>query len=249
MASLKAWIRPAQRVALRTFKCLYVYGFIGVALPSIFALLLQFYVVLPVHTWFVSAEAAVTQAQTGISNTTDSPPASPAQRHHLYPLAEHTIHILQDYALGLVYLRILGRFVITAPTSRAAEAFRRITADGYLNPNVRLATRFFVLPVIVVTALLLLLPPFTVSIVVNGVKTFAPSLSLDEESETKLYRYSFPLGAGCIVLVLGLSELGRATSRWRARIRDEVYLVGERLHNFGERKPPVGSKSVVRKER
>lgn len=29
--------------------------------------------------------------------------------------------------------------------------------------------------------------------------------------------------------------------RWRARIRDEAYLIGERLHNFGERKPKVRS--------
>lgn len=30
--------------------------------------------------------------------------------------------------------------------------------------------------------------------------------------------------------------IGVAFRGWRQRIRDEVYLIGERLHNFGERK-------------
>ena len=168
-------------------------------------------------------------------------------------LAGHTIHILQDYALGLLYVRMAGRLIITAPASRAAEAFRRITQDGYLNPNIRLATRFFVLPVTLIAAFLLLFPPLVTNIGLMATRAFASPESwagiMDAEFETKMYRYSYPLAASGVVLVLGVREVGKATSRWRARIRDEVYLVGERLHNFGEKKPPPGSKSVVRKDK
>lgn len=32
--------------------------------------------------------------------------------------------------------------------------------------------------------------------------------------------------------------------RWKQSVRDEVYLIGERLHNHGERRPPMMSVSV-----
>ena len=164
-------------------------------------------------------------------------------------IAEHSIHILQDYALRLLYVRIGSRLVIAAPASRAAEAFRRITADGYLNPNVRLATRFFVLPVTLISAFVLLFPPALAKVAATFSNTLLSTPLMDAETQTRFYRYSYPFAAGSVMLVVGVAQLGKATSRWRARIRDEVYLVGERLHNFGEKKPPVGSKSVVRKER
>ena len=34
--------------------------------------------------------------------------------------------------------------------------------------------------------------------------------------------------------------LSRAFSGWRRKIRDEVYLIGERLHNFGDGKRANG---------
>lgn len=34
--------------------------------------------------------------------------------------------------------------------------------------------------------------------------------------------------------------LVRLLGRWRLVVRDEVYLIGERLHNFGDRKAGVG---------
>ncbi|KAF2485130.1 hypothetical protein BDY17DRAFT_97138 [Neohortaea acidophila] len=257
---LYACIGPLQRFTIRVLKCCYVYGFIGVVLPCIFALVLQFYFILPLHTAFVStsttAQEPATQTSTNSTSTlTDQTTNSTANAAWaptnlpLPSLAEHSIHILQDYALGLLYVRIASRLVIASPASKAAEAFRRITAAGYTNPNFRLATRFFVLPVCLLSALLLLLPPLITSIGLTATRTLAPKIQLSAELVTKAYRYSYPLASTCGVLALTAAELGRATSRWRARIRDEVYLVGERLHNFGEKKPPAGSRSVVRKER
>jgi E3 ubiquitin-protein ligase MARCH6 len=37
-------------------------------------------------------------------------------------------------------------------------------------------------------------------------------------------------------------EAVRMLTRWRLVVRDEVYLIGERLHNFGERKAPTQSR-------
>ncbi|KAK5108460.1 hypothetical protein LTR62_008278 [Meristemomyces frigidus] len=264
---VRAWTAPLGRYAMRTMKCFYVYGFVALVLPTLFALILQFYLILPLHTYAVSLESvSVDQAAaapslnstlstsilTTLTNVTNLTAPTPSLSQSSLPaLASHTIHILQDYCLGLLYVRIASRLVISAPTSRAAEAFRRITAEGYLNPNLRLATRFMIAPLSLIAALLLLAPPAAAGVAItvlrNSTETVAGLLS--EEVGTKMYRYSYPVTAAVGVLLVCASELGEATSRWRARIRDEVYLVGERLHNFGEKRPPVGTRSVMRRER
>lgn len=47
-------------------------------------------------------------------------------------------------------------------------------------------------------------------------------------------RFSYPTVLAVLLTVLGAVALGRALARWRRKIRDEVYLVGEKLHNYGE---------------
>jgi E3 ubiquitin-protein ligase MARCH6 len=258
IVDFKAWVEPLKRVSVRALKCMYVYGFFGIMLPIFFALFLQFYVVLPLHTWTASAAASISSDVQSTNNSTAAVAlnltsaltsnATQSGDTQMGSLTEHSFHVFQDYTLGLLYVRVFSRMIIAAPASRAAEAFRRVTADGYLNPNIRLATRFFVLPATIVAAVALLLPPILTKIAITAVQAFT-SAALDATARTVLYRYSYPIAASIIVAVLGAAELGKATSRWRARIRDEAYLVGERLHNFGEKKPPPGSKSVIRKER
>ena len=255
IVDFKAWMEPLKRVSIRALKCMYVYGFFGIMLPVFFALFLQFYVVLPLHTWAASTTSSDLQS---VNNGTAAVAlnltrgltsnATQSGDTQMGPLTEHSFHIFQDYTLGLLYVRVFSRMIIAAPASRAAEAFRRVTADGYLNPNIRLATRFFVLPATFIAAVVLLLPPICLKVAITAVQGFTSAV-LDATARTILYRYSYPIAASIIVTVLGAAELGKATSRWRARIRDEAYLVGERLHNFGEKKPPPGSKSVARKER
>ncbi|KXT02682.1 hypothetical protein AC578_1157 [Pseudocercospora eumusae] len=257
---LKAWTDAAKKYTLQAAKCLYVYGFLAM-LPLVFALLLQFYFILPLHTYLVAnlAPALKEAAANGTNsttmnflNTTITAFATKGNQteslDQLSPtLADHAVHIFSDYALGFLYLRIALRAITSTPTSRAAEAVRRITADGYFNPDVRLATRFFILPITLLSITLLTAPLGLANALLNFL-TWA-SITLPETMVITINRYSYPITAGWILFILGSSEVMKATGRWRARIRDEVYLVGERLHNFGEKRPPVGSKSVVRRER
>ena len=270
VVNLKAWVEPTKRFGVSALKCVYVYGFLGLIVPMIFAFVLQFYIVLPLHTWSASvAQAAanaqkdaltttitktvtktVTESTHAISLSNDVPLNSTQQAEGaMGTVVEHTFHVLQDYTIGLLYVRIFSRMVLGAPASRAAEAFRRITANGYLDPDVKLATRFFVLPTSLIAAILLAGPPLLAKLAMFVVQRVMVQDVLADEVRTKLYRYSYPIAASIIVAVLGALELSKATARWRTRIRDEAYLVGERLHNFGERRPPPGSKSVVRKEK
>ncbi|USW52718.1 Putative Zinc finger, RING-type [Septoria linicola] len=275
---VNAWVKAAKKITLRTLRCLYVYGFVGLVMPFIFAMVLQFYFIMPLHTYLVASvrpalsEAAISGASNSTlgnstvgavvnatlnslaqhgSNVTE-PLGTPAKPS----VAEHSVHVLADSALGMLVGRIVLRSIVTAPTSRAAEAFRRITADGYLNPNARIATRFCILPAILISSVLLLAPLGLGNLMISLVTWLGPQMvsnfeGVTEEVQILVMRYSYPVTAAWVASLWAAKQITKATSRWRARIRDEVYLVGERLHNFGEKKPPPGTREVrvVKKER
>jgi E3 ubiquitin-protein ligase MARCH6 len=240
---LRAWLTRAATIVLQFFRCAYVYGFLGIALPTFFAFVLQFYIILPLHTYLVASaheEAALAATISNSTTTTNltsqtfnqtdfSSPTSPPKGPWL---ASHNIHMLQDFALGLLYCRIVSRTLVSAPSSRAAEAFRRITAAGYLNPNVRLATRFLIIPSLLLATATFALPPLAAYILIaasTSLPTFGSGFAAqlqDPDLQTLLYRYSYPCAGTLVASALVLAALSRATERWRARVRDEVYLVG-----------------------
>jgi len=56
----------------------------------------------------------------------------------------------------------------------------------------------------------------------------------EPELRMKLYRYAYPGLMASVLATYCAVLLKRQIGVWRVRIRDEVYLIGERLHNFGE---------------
>lgn len=262
---IQAWIESIKKYGSRALKCAYVYGFAITVVPVVFALLLQFYLITPLHTYMHSSFAPLVEE--AVANTTGvnitiptivngTNNANATLAHHAnqtttasgsVSIAEHNIHALSDGALAFLFMN-LGRTIVAAPGSRGAEALRRVFIDGYFNPNVRLATRFFILPATLISAVLLLAPLGLAKLLISTLSLFLSSEGIDA-IETLAYRFSYPMAAGLVAIVMGSRALSKATGRCRGRIRDEVYLVGERLHNFGEKKPPVGSRSVVRRER
>ena len=196
-----AFLRQTIVYAGRLFRIIYTYFSFAVVLPSLISLVIEFYINIPMHTYF--------------GNPTD----------------RHIIHFIQDWTLGVLYLKTAGRVIIWYAPSRPADALRGIVRDGWLNPDARLATRSFIFP-----ASLLMSLALTIPLALGWAANHLLSPTTDQAFQTCVYRYSYPA-----VLALGLlfvaSYLFAAAFRgWRQRIRDEVYLIGERLHNFGERK-------------
>ncbi|KAF2215091.1 hypothetical protein CERZMDRAFT_36104 [Cercospora zeae-maydis SCOH1-5] len=230
--NFKVWIAAFQKVIGQALRCVYVYGFVFVVLPLVFAMLLQLYFVLPLHTYLHSTVQSEAQ-----------PAATPT-------VTEYSIHILADSALGVLVARVFLRSILTAPASPAAEAVRRVTADGYLNPNARLATRFVIFPGTLLALALLLIPAniaglFCALVGFLGPRMVSNFAGMSDDVAVAVFRYSYPVAAAWVATLWGADQITKATERWRARIRDEVYLVGERLHNFGEKKPPPVGGSVA----
>ncbi|KAG9944186.1 hypothetical protein KCU85_g8148, partial [Aureobasidium melanogenum] len=246
--NLAAACASIRKQTWRSVRTAYVYGFAVVIVPSLFALVLELYIILPLRTYMGPAAMMQKSANTALNNV---PGAQVSLNNATYTdfteiqtaqvaVASHTFHVLQDWTLGFIYGRVVLRLLLLSRNSRPAAAFRMITRDGFTNPNARLATRAFVLPTLLLFSIVLICPPLIAS-VLDLTNVISASV------RTKVYRYSYPI---CASQMLGLWctwELSEGMRRWRGRIKDEVYLIGERLHNLGERRPPEGSKSVVRR--
>jgi len=138
----------------------------------------------------------------------------------------------------MLWVRILAKVVFATDDSVASRVWRAVISPpprySHTRPNVRIATRAFVVPALLAFAGLTLMP-FAVAEAANRT-VFA---AMDPRTKVLVLRLAYPLAlsvAGWIWLAIGLLN---ATARWRQRMRDEVYLIGERLHNFGERPKPV----------
>ncbi|RMZ66391.1 ring finger membrane [Pyrenophora seminiperda CCB06] len=150
---------------------------------------------------------------------------------YLGPKEPHVVHLIQDWTLGFLYSRLAARVVFANRNSRPARAFGAVVRDGYLYPNARIATRCFLIPVLAL---------FLVAIAVPASLAFVTSRTLyhgaSEATKNQVWRFSFPAVGLSLVFMWASSAVVRLLVRWRLIVRDEVYLIGERLHNFGEKK-------------
>lgn len=203
LATAITLLSTSTKFSLKVLKFTYVWSSLVFVIPFLFAMLLELYLLMPLHAY-------------------------------LGPNEPHVVHVIQDWTLGFLYARLAARVLLSSRTSRPARAFRQITRDGYLNPNARLATRCFLLPVVLI---------FAVAVGVPSVLawTFNRTIWMQADSATKaqVWRFSFPT-LGAFLLTLWMCTEGAAmVNRWRLVVRDEVYLMGERLHNFGDRRAPT----------
>ncbi|KAL8913066.1 MAG: hypothetical protein Q9171_002046 [Xanthocarpia ochracea] len=192
-------------LAVRLARVVYTYTAFGFLLPSLVALAVELYFIVPLHTFFSTS-------------VTD----------------RHIIHFIQDWTLGVLYIKMIGRFILWFEGSRAAIALRNITRNGWTDPNIRLATRGFIFPATVLLSMLLLIP-----LGAGWIANSSVMLNVDAANKSNVYRYSYPCFLALGIGMVAMYHAARAFKGWKRRIRDEVYLIGERLHNFGERKTPA----------
>lgn len=197
IASLAA---SASRASVRAARFAYVWASLILLIPLLFAVLIEFYGLIPLHAY-------------------------------LGPADPHVVHLIQDWTLGFLYARLVARLAFADRASRPARAFAAVVRHGYLEPDARIATRVFVLPALALFALSIVVPS-AVALALNHTVL----LAAEAQTRKMVWRFVFP----CLGLAVGFVWAGReglgVVRRWRGVVRDEVYLVGERLHNFGERR-------------
>ena len=215
--TITSFLRKSAVVSTRLLGLFYVYTSFGILLPALLSVLMEFFFIIPIHTYF--------------STTFESLEIIQSERH--------IIHLVQDWTLGVLYLKMAARLILWYTPARPAVALRAIVRDGWFDPDVRLATRGFIIPTTLAIGIALA-TPLCLGWLANV--TVLHSLSnKDDLFRACVYRYSYPgvLGLGFVIASVWL--LAKAFSGWRKKVRDEVYLIGERLHNFGEIKRRKGS--------
>lgn len=159
---------------------------------------------------------------------------------YLGPTEPHVVHLIQDWTLGFLYARLAARLIFSDRASRPARAFSAVVSNGYLNPNARIATRCFLIPAIGLFAAAIVMPSIF-ALVVNKTAYYAA----DATTKSHVWRFSYPAVGLAILAVWAGKEGLSVMRRWRMVVRDEVYLIGERLHNFGERRAPALQNAAV----
>ncbi|KAL6716845.1 hypothetical protein ACLMJK_004757 [Lecanora helva] len=203
-------LKKAANITLRFLSLLYVYTAFSIFLPALLSICMEFYFIIPAHTYFSTTFTSLEVIQS----------------------ERHIIHLIQDWTLGVLYLKMAARLILWNTPSRPATALRAIVREGWFKPDVRLATRGFILPATLTIGVALGLP-LSLGFLANN--TILHNLSSkDELFRACVYRYAYPGSLALVLLVLSMWGLSKAFSGWRKKVRDEVYLIGERLHNFGE---------------
>ena len=228
IARVQGWTRKSwtevtaglagQRVTsgiIRGLKLVYAYFFLLVMFPLLFSTMMELYITIPLHTYMNPPTAA----------------AAPAGVQQNDEAGRHTVRVIQAWTLGLLYLN-LGTRMITSlfPDSRAAMAVRTVVRRGWLRPDVRVLTRAFIIPGMAFAAVATFGPPLMASFLI---KMEVLGTGVDTVGLKVLYRFSYPAAAIAAVMAKHAVGMAKVFNGWKAGIRDEAYLIGERLHNFG----------------
>ncbi|KAJ8129042.1 hypothetical protein O1611_g4592 [Lasiodiplodia mahajangana] len=200
-------LQRAIVLAYRTIKLAYAYSMLLMVFPILITALVEMYVLIPLHTYMgTGGTLRLDSGQDG-----------------------HTVRIIQAWTLGILYLK-LGSRALTLYGGRPSHAVRAVLRQGWLEPDIGVLTRAFVIPGLVASAIMLLMPPLFAWATLNWALDSATDVSY--EMQVSAYRLAYPLTALFWFGLVMLRRLLRIFEGWQVRIRDEAYLMGERLHNF-----------------
>jgi E3 ubiquitin-protein ligase MARCH6 len=210
LAAFHSVAATASRIGLHALRFAYVWTGLIVLIPFLFAVLIELYLLMPLHAY-------------------------------IGPKEPHVVHLVQDWTLGFLYARLAARVIFSDRASRPARAFSAVIQNGYLYPNAAIATRCFLLPTVAL---------FTSAIAAPSLFALSMNktlyLAADATTKSQVWRFSYPAIGLTLVAFWAANMAVGVVKRWRLVVRDEVYLIGERLHNFGDKKalpapPPVST--------
>ncbi|KAF7222867.1 E3 ubiquitin-protein ligase MARCHF6 isoform X2 [Nothobranchius furzeri] len=141
----------------------------------------------------------------------------------------------QDWALGVLHAKIIAAITLMGPQWWLKAVIEQVYANGIRNLDLHFIVRRLAAPVICVL-LLSLCVPYTLS------KGIAPLLGVQPEMQTLVERRIYPFLLMVVVLLAILSFQIQQFKRLYEHIKNDKYLVGQRLVNY-ERKMSRNSSS------
>ncbi|KAJ0118365.1 hypothetical protein J7T55_009148 [Diaporthe amygdali] len=212
-------LRRAALGVTRAAKLVYAYFFLLVVFPLMVASLMELYILIPLDTYMygtvVSKDAAPDATLLDVQNP------------------RHTVRVMQSWTIGVIYLKLAARYVVSwHRESRVAAATRAVLRRGWLEPDIKVLTRAFVVPGLSVWAIAVCGPP----LLARACIAYGISAGIEPGNDAAVvlvHRFCFFAALVSAIGVAMLRSMLGVFRSWRVRIRDEAYLIGERLHNFG----------------
>ncbi|KUI56199.1 ERAD-associated E3 ubiquitin-protein ligase doa10 [Cytospora mali] len=214
-------LNRAAAVVIHTAKLVYAYFFLLIVFPVMVASLMELYILIPLDTYMYGALVPTNVTPDATLLSVQNP--------------RHTVRVMQSWTIGIIYLKLAARFVVSwYQDSRLAAATRAVLRHGWLEPDVKVLTRAFVIPGLSLWAAAVFGPLMMARacIAYNTPVGGDTAAANNDAAVVLVYRFCFfaallsAIGVALLRSVLGVFR------SWRVRIRDEAYLIGERLHNF-----------------
>ncbi|EAX08065.1 E3 ubiquitin-protein ligase MARCHF6 [Pongo pygmaeus] len=140
----------------------------------------------------------------------------------------------QDWALGVLHAKIIAAITLMGPQWWLKTVIEQVYANGIRNIDLHYIVRKLAAPVISVLLLSLCVP----YVIASGV---VPLLGVTAEMQNLVHRRIYPFLLMVVVLMAILSFQVRQFKRLYEHIKNDKYLVGQRLVNYERKSGKQGS--------
>uniref|UniRef100_A0A2K6MJF1 E3 ubiquitin-protein ligase MARCHF6 n=1 Tax=Rhinopithecus bieti TaxID=61621 RepID=A0A2K6MJF1_RHIBE len=140
----------------------------------------------------------------------------------------------QDWALGVLHAKIIAAITLMGPQWWLKTVIEQVYANGIRNIDLHYIVRRLAAPVISVLLLSLCVP----YVIASGV---VPLLGVTAEMQNLVHRRIYPFLLMVVVLMAILSFQVRQFKRLYEHIKNDKYLVGQRLVNYERKSGKQGS--------
>jgi len=130
--------------------------------------------------------------------------------------------------MGILHSKILCALIMMGPEWHLKRVFDQIYQDGFRNMNVGYIYLEVVIPTVTLLGLAIAMPYVSAH-------TVLPVFGATLEEEVRFQRHIYPLLLLCFIVVGFLVWQFRSLRNLLTRIRNERYLVGQRLVNYERR--------------
>lgn len=221
-------LQRAAAITTRAAKLVYAYFFLLVVFPFMVSSLMELYLLIPLDTYMYGA-ATVHNTDAAV-------------------LPRHTVRVMQSWTIGVIYLKLAARFVVHwYQDSRLAAATRAILRHGWLEPDVKVLTRAFVVPGLSLWLAAVFGPLMLARTAIRYTAGPEQADKPDSTTGVLIYRFCFAAALLCAVGFAVMRGIFGVFRSWRVRIKDEAYLIGERLHNFSSPPQVLGERERERR--
>lgn len=219
----------AVAATTRAAKLVYAYFFLLVVFPCMVASLMELYFLIPLDTYMYGS---VTSKNDNV-NAADLP--------------RHTVRVMQSWTIGVIYLKLAARFVVHwHRDSRLAAATRAVLRHGWLQPDVKVLTRAFVVPGVFLWLAAVCGPLVLAKTAIWYTASAEQAGTSSDAVVVLVYRFCFAAALLCAATLTMVRNVFGVFRSWRTMIKDEAYLIGERLHNFSSPQQLLGERERER---